>query len=418
MPDSVLGGVLGIHVEEARGLYDTRAAQMSAPNVSLDGLGRLDERLVAHLDGLAVASDAGRRSVGPALEDPSSGVVFAVAVRAIEDGQTTSLEQFWGLANDGRPVRDGLISAFGWVERRHLQGLVRDVLKSGQPAKQMAGLAACARHQADPGLGSGPWLQDSVPAVRASALRAVGEMGLCDLVSRCVAAMSDADPDCQAWAAWAAVLLGDRGVALEALTTNGAMDGRHRARAFRLSLQAMSPGVAHGVLRGLAQAPANLRWLIQGSGIAGDPVYVPWLIGHMTAPETARLAGEAFTLITGADLDALQLWRAQPEDFESGPNENPDDENVEIDPDEGLMWPDPEKVQRWWDANAARFQKGARYFMGAPVTRAHCIDVLKNGYQRQRIFAAHYLCLLDPGTPLFNTSAPAWRQQKLLAEMT
>jgi hypothetical protein len=46
-----------------------------------------------------------------------------------------------------------------------------------------------------------------------------------------------------------------------------------------------------------------------------------------------------------------------------------------------------------------------------------CIDVLKNGYQRQRILAAHYLCLLDPGTPLFNTSAPAWRQQRLLARM-
>jgi hypothetical protein len=37
--------------------------------------------------------------------------------------------------------------------------------------------------------------------------------------------------------------------------------------------------------------------------------------------------------------------------------------------------------------------------------------------QRQRILAAHYLCLLDPGTPLFNTSAPAWRQQRWLAKM-
>jgi hypothetical protein len=55
--------------------------------------------------------------------------------------------------------------------------------------------------------------------------------------------------------------------------------------------------------------------------------------------------------------------------------------------------------------------------MGAPVTREHCIDVLKHGYQRQRILAAHYLCLLNPGTPLFNTSAPAWRQQRRLAQM-
>ena len=66
---------------------------------------------------------------------------------------------------------------------------------------------------------------------------------------------------------------------------------------------------------------------------------------------------------------------------------------------------------------AAASRQGTRYFMGAPVTREHCIDVLKNGYQRQRILAAHYLCLLEPGTPLFNTSAPAWRQQRLLADM-
>ncbi len=138
----------------------------------------------------------------------------------------------------------------------------------------------------------------------------------------------------------------------------------------------------------------------------------------MAKPETARVAGEAFTLITGADLDAVQLWRSRPEDFESGPTDEPDDENVELDSDEGLMWPDPPKVARWWASNGHRFQPGGRYFMGAPVTREHCLAVLKNGYQRQRVLAAHYLCLLAPGTPLFNTSAPAWRQQRLLAKMT
>jgi uncharacterized protein (TIGR02270 family) len=89
-----------------------------------------------------------------------------------------------------------------------------------------------------------------------------------------------------------------------------------------------------------------------------------------------------------------------------------------MDADEGLMWPDQQKVEKWWAANGPRFQKGTRYFIGAPVTHEHCIDVLRNGYQRQRILAAHYLSLLNPGTPLFNTSAPAWRQQKLLAQMS
>ena len=137
----------------------------------------------------------------------------------------------------------------------------------------------------------------------------------------------------------------------------------------------------------------------------------------MSDDTLARLAGEALTLITGADLSVLALERRRPADFESGPNDDPDDANVNMDPDEGLPWPDQAKVQAWWDANSGRFTPGVRYFMGAPVTREHCIGVLKNGYQRQRILAAHYLCLLDPGTPLFNTSAPAWRQQKLLAQM-
>ena len=138
---------------------------------------------------------------------------------------------------------------------------------------------------------------------------------------------------------------------------------------------------------------------------------------HMTDDQVARVAGEAFSVITGSVLDRDGLDRPPPENFESGPNEDPDDPNVEMDPDDGLPWPDPDRIKDWWAKNGGRFQPGERYFMGAPVTREHCIDVLKNGYQRQRILAAHYLCLLDPGTPLFNTSAPAWRQQRLLAEM-
>ena len=79
--------------------------------------------------------------------------------------------------------------------------------------------------------------------------------------------------------------------------------------------------------------------------------------------------------------------------------------------------PGPGETRRLVAGQPERFQKGTRYFMGQPVTKEHSINVLKTGYQRQRILAAHYLCLLEPGTPLFNTSAPAWRQQRLLAGM-
>jgi uncharacterized protein (TIGR02270 family) len=232
-----------------------------------------------------------------------------------------------------------------------------------------------------------------------------------------VAAIRDEHEECQFWAAWSAVLLGDRGAALDALTQHGLQPARHRERAFRLAFQAMTMKAAHTALQWLAADEKNLRWVIHGSVIAGDPAFVPCLIKQMPGPKHSRLAGEAFTSITGADLGADALDRPAPEAFEAGPTDDPDDPNVDADPDDGMSWPDLERVQTWWDRNASRFQAGARHFIGEPISRGRAMHVLKNGYQRQRVLAAHYVCLLEPGTPLFNTSAPALRQQTLLAEM-
>lgn len=419
MSDAVINNVIGIHAQEAAILSEVRAAQVLVPHVNLHSLGRLDDRLLAHFDGLAVAGESAWRLLDAEFEGSSRGSAFAVAVRAIESVRADVLESLWVLGKDASHVCAGVLAAFGWVEPRHLQGIVRDLLKSADSVKRSAGLSACAMHRADPGLGGGPWLDDAVPTVRARALRAVGELGLTDLASSCASAQSDGDADCQFWAVWSRVLLGGSASAMDALRLVALDAGAaHRARAFRLLLQATDPTSARATLQAVGREPSHERWLIQGSGLDGDPAYVPWLLKRMAQPRTARLAGEAFTLITGADLDAEQLWQAQPDDFESGPNDDPEDENVDMDPDEGLMWPDPAKVEQWWSTNGHRFVKGRRYFMGAPVTWEHCVEVLRHGYQRQRILAAHYLCLLRPGTPLFNTSAPAWRQQALLAKMS
>jgi uncharacterized protein (TIGR02270 family) len=341
--------------------------------------------------------------------------MFAVAVGTIERQDQTGLAQLHAVAGAAPELRSGLIAAFGWVEAGALQGIVVRALSSADPLARLTAVAACALHRVDPSLERR--IVDPDPTVRARALRTAGEIGNGEVVPACEAALRDDDPDIEFWAAWSAVLLGNRGVALDMLIRAGRTPGAHRARAFRLSLQAMKISGAHRALRDVATDPEQRRWLIQGSGVVGDPTYVPWLISQMENNETTRLAGEAFSLIAGLDLALLDLERKPPENFESGPNDDPDDPNVDMDPDDGLPWPDPEKIEKWWAANESRFQKGVRYFMGKPVTREHCIEVLKNGYQRQRILAAHYLCLLEPGTPLFNTSAPAWRQQKLLAAM-
>jgi uncharacterized protein (TIGR02270 family) len=219
------------------------------------------------------------------------------------------------------------------------------------------------------------------------------------------------------WAASAAVLLGDRGNAVEALAST-VTSAEFAKNAVHTVFPAMPLDRARLLLEALVDGKRVGRSVLAGVSSAGDSLYLPWVIEQMSDPKLARLAGESFSMITGLDLAYLDLDRKPPEDFESGPNDDPNDPNVDMDEDEGLPWPDQEKVAAWWKVNSHRFPPGQRFFMGKPPSMEHCLHVLKEGYQRQRMAAAIWRCILQPGTPLFPTDAPAWRQKRWLAQMT
>jgi uncharacterized protein (TIGR02270 family) len=416
----IVPNVLYQHAEDASILHATRTALITAPHVRLKHLGRFDDRLAAHLDGLLVAGDHAWLACAAQLERPRAGSVFTVAALALESGNNEQLTRMCALAEGVSELRSGLLAALGWTAPARLVGVVANLLSSSSPFHRLLGIAASAMHRVDPGL-AGRHTRDPDPAVRARALRAAGELGLYQLVSSLAAAIDDEDPECRFWAAWSAVLLGDRERALQFLaqSARGAEDlsSELQGRAFQLSLQAMGVRAAHALLRQMAADPGNGRRKIQGAGLIGDPAYVPWLIGQMTEEATARLAGEAFSLITGADLASLDLERKPPDTIQAGPTDDPEDPNIDMDPDEGLPWPDSQRVQGWWDAHAANFSSGDRCFMGSAVTRESCIRVLRHGFQRQRRAAALHLSLSQSGSTLFEYRAPASRQRQQLADM-
>jgi uncharacterized protein (TIGR02270 family) len=405
------------HVDDAAILYSTRSALLGSPHTKLHHLRRFDDRLAAHLEGLAIAGEQAKPMCQAALEQGAAGPAFVAAIRALENQDTQWLKQLMALADAVPACRAGLTSAFGWSEPTRLQGVVAELLDAGTGAERAIGIAACAMHRIDPNLGPARRLEDADPLARARAYRAAGELGKREFLSRLAAATHDEDPACQQWAAWAAVLLGDRQEGLERLSVAARQEGPFRSRAFQLSLLAMTAPRAHEHLRALAQDAAQIRWLVRGAGLVGDPTYLPWLMKHMSDVKLARLAAESFSLITGADLSLLDLERKPPAGIDAGPNDDPNDANVALDEDDGLPWPDAERVEHWWSQNSSRFVAGQRYFVGAPVTREHCIEVLRTGYQRQRILAAHHLCLLEPGSVLFEWRAPAWRQTQALSAL-
>lgn len=401
--------------EESSFLYLQRYNAIHAPNYSPQQFADLDERLAAHIDGLRVAGDEGWRLAEVALENEGPEDFFPAAVLAIEAFD----DRFDMLVERAREIPEaipGIVSALGWVSAQYLTGRVKTMLEDASPRKQMLGLAACSMHRKDlPNLAQ--FLTAQAPSVRARALRAAGELGRVDLLPQVREALGDPKVEARFWVAWSAVLLGDRNNALETLTTYTLKTGVRQMQAMQLALLAMTPAAGHEFLQILPDFPNIERLRIIGSGFVGLTQYIPWLLEQMAKPQHARIAAEAFVNITGADFNLDQLETLPPEDFEDGPTDDPDDENVELPEDIALPWPDLEKIKLWWSKNQAHYQSGIRYFLGKPVTSEQCIQVLKEGFQRQRVMASFHLSLLNPSAQLFPTAAPAWRQKRILEKM-
>lgn len=99
------------HAEDSTIPRHTRSVMMRAPHATLHHLAPLDERIAAHLDGLAVAGEYRTETWEAALEVPEVGEVFASAVRPIEDQDKAHLDKLFALGNAASQARRGLISA-------------------------------------------------------------------------------------------------------------------------------------------------------------------------------------------------------------------------------------------------------------------------------------------------------------------
>ncbi|WP_207282255.1 TIGR02270 family protein [Pseudomonas sp. FW300-N2F2] len=408
-----LSPILDQHTEEASFLAVLRDYAVRAPHYDLDHLGTLDNRIDAHLDGLRIAGPAGLETLLGQLGPHAIGEMFASVVLAFEAANAKALSRLSEQLRSALETERGYLMALGWLDWERVAPWIERMLASPEPLFRRLGLAACGMHRRDPGPALLAGLSDADPSVLARAARTVGELRRRDLFPTMRAHRQHEDAATRFWANWATVQMGDQ-QALEPLRSFAEQPGefQYRALCVLLAWQEREPSIAW--IRQLVQDPRDRRIGLQALGLLGDPVSVPWLIQQMSDPPYARVAGEAFSLISGADLALLDLELQDLPDFDAGPNDNPEDPNVAMDPDENLPWPDPQAIERWWQANGGHFQVGTRYMLGLAHSEHSFQQALARGQQRQRIAAACGLARFRPDEVLFPTSAPAWRQKRLL----
>jgi uncharacterized protein (TIGR02270 family) len=408
--------VLAQHAEDCIALRETRSVLVRSAHITLEQLGRLDERLRAHLDGLQVAGGPGAQLADEALATPGVGAVFTAAVLALLNHDTERVARLVALARTLPSARRGLVSALGWVPAQSLRQVAAGWFATPDKFLRRLGMAACLVHRVDPGPLLAGAIESPDAGLRAVAAACAGELGRLDLRPACAALLDDADARVRLHAARSAVLLGDRAKALDLCGEIAVAAGPLRGDALPFAVLAADRKRARSLLERLAQQrdekqPATIRFVLYAVGLAGDLHFIDWLISLMPDPIYARLAGEAFAIITGADLALLDLERKPPE--EASPPEDASTP-VAFDDDDGMAWPDAARVRTWWQANKAGFTAGARHFVGTTPDAPHCQHVLRESRQRRRWVAALHLALAAPGSVLFNAAAPAWRQRRLL----
>jgi uncharacterized protein (TIGR02270 family) len=402
--------IVSQHSEEAAFLWSLRRRATSAPHYFLKDLVALDERVEAHLDGLRVAGDVGWDFCKENLANESAGEVFALSVLGFGSDKQERMAEAVNAGTVSPKLWSGVVSALGWLDYSTISEKLGKLMDAAAPLHRALGIAAYAIHRQDPGAALTSAIRDSDPILRARALRAAGEIKRDDLRENIRMQLQDDDEGCRFWAAWAITLLGgSEGLPflMEFVEDNAVF----RDRALQLALRTMGLSESRQWLNSLIEKPELARLTVTGTGIIGDPASIPWLIETMNSPITARLAGEAFSMITGVDLAY--------HDLNQDPPETADDENDGVlDHDSELSWPCSSLISEWWRKNQSRFSFGVRYLAGQPINLKSAKDVLVNGKQRQRTAAALELALRVQSEPLFEVRGRGGWQLKQLAAWT
>jgi len=408
----VIPNVLCQHADAAAALAMDRFYALNSSDYKLADLKTLESRLEANIDGLYISDEEGWLHYEKHLANDDYGEIFVISVLAIKLKNNKHFDLAFELAEDDEALLNAIADAFIWLPYNEVASYLDLLYQTKKIEKQFVAITAYAGHSEVVESHLLDALNSTNIMLYRRAIFAVAELGNKKLLALIKPAMSHEDESIRFAATWTLTRFGNAD-AMEKLKTflSHPLYGE-RAIQFVVMQKDFDNTVA--LLRELYKDEKTKRLSIFGMGLLGNPKSISSLIKVMEDEDLARVAGEAFSFITGIDLDYENLDRDAPEGFESGPNDNPKDENVDMDPDEDLPWPNPELIQQWWRENQTSFDFNKKYILGKEISLQQLKNVLVHGTQKQRTFAALCIAVHQQDQPIFNVYSPAKRQLKLL----
>jgi len=397
--------VLERHAEEAAELWALRSARAYAPHYDRPALDALDERVEANLDGVARAGEDGAKAAA-ALPLHHAGSAFVRTAAALSARDPKRLAAVLDAVGRDKSLEPGVRGALAWLPLSTSRWAVDAMTGARSPTTlKRLGLEALVAHRECPNGALVDAMGSASAPLVATAMESAALLGRRELVKEVVSMLDAPAERVKRAAAWSAALLGVEGAG-ERLWSSGLEDSARGRAELVVAIGRSAPSTVAARIGALLDTPDQRRLGAVAAGIAGLGDWIARLCDLLPEPRHQRIATEALCRITGCPVDPA-IRRPPPEGADPGPNDDPSDDRVALDPDARLPWVDP-------DAMAARARArapggGFRALWGRPLGLETLQSALANGSQRLRHECAIEWVMREPG-PVEDVARPAVRR--------
>ena len=326
--------ILEEHADEAAFLFRQRGRAFASRLYRAPRLGDLDERLRAHLDGLVVAGEEGWMAVAGGLTSDDPALVFVAAMTGLAAGGSGARKEVETSLGAPSSV-EGLLWALRLAGGEDVESALWAWTRHPSPLGRAFACGALAFRGDDPPVDTvASLLAEDAPAVLAITLGVVLRRRGREHAPRVVELLDHGEPAVRAAALAAGLALARPAAAAAGRRRCGSADPE-AVHALRWAPLAAEVEMLEPLLGAIAGEHG--RSVCLALGRLGYPSAAGGLLSAAAVESTARAAGHALALLFGLDLRAQGL--------ELPPERRPASaDEMELDPDEDLPWPDLETL--------------------------------------------------------------------------
>jgi uncharacterized protein (TIGR02270 family) len=398
------------HLAEAGFLWAQREGALVSPRHTIAEVAAgPEERLAAHLEGVAIAGAAADEALlAPALAGGDAGLAAAAAAVLAAAGRLDPVRAALPAAPDGGRA---LAGALGLALAPAGVAAVSAWLSDPAPAVQAVAVRALGARRAAPAAEVRALLASGDASVRAAALGAAHVLG--DAARPAIdAGLADADPAVRDAAIEAGLRLGLR--AAWATCQRAADAGA--ATPLVLEVLAAS-GDAADVERiaAAAEQPALRRAALFAAGLSGTLRGADVCAAWLGDPASLRTAAEGLGAVAGLAV-AGPFEAAEPDPADALPDLEAEDLDAPALPaeDSALPYPDVERLAAAWRERRGALAAGGRWLLGRPWTAPDALAAVRSGPARRRHALARELAIRTRGGWQLDTRA--WARDQLRAQ--